>query len=87
MHKECEEEIVNVEPKKIRKRYPVVIPYIKDFSDQLRRTFKKYEVPAYFKPSNTLRQLLVRPKDHMIKESVVGPVYRIFFVKTVRPLT
>ena len=31
----------------------------------------------YFKPANTLRQLLVRPKDPVAKERVVGPVYRI----------
>ena len=59
MDKEGEEETVNIEPKKTRKRYPVVILYIKGFSEQLRRTFIKYEVLAYFNPSNTLRQLLV----------------------------
>ena len=32
---------------------------------------------TYFKPSNTLRQLLVRPKDPVGKEKVVGPVYKI----------
>jgi len=39
--------------------------------------FGRYEVPTYFKPTNTLRQLLVRPKDPVEKEKVVGPVYRI----------
>ena len=52
--KKCKEEIVNDDPKKTRKKYPVIIPYIKGFSEQLRRTFRKYEVQAYFKPSNTL---------------------------------
>ena len=53
-----------------RKKRSVVIPYIKGVSEQLRRIYKQYDVPAYFKPSNTLRQLLD-------KEKVVGPVYKI----------
>ena len=60
-----------------RKRYPIVIPYIKGTSEELRRIFKKYEVPCYFKPTNTLRQLLVRPKDQLDKSKMCGPVYRI----------
>ena len=35
VEKECE----NVDPKKTRKRYPVVIPHIEGFSEQLRRIF------------------------------------------------
>ncbi len=58
-------------------KFPVVIPYIKGVSEELRRLFKRYEVPMYFKPTNTLRQLLVRPKDKLKKERVVGPVYQI----------
>ncbi len=50
-----------------KRKFPVVIPYI----------FKRYEVHFYFKPTNTLRQLLVRPKDKLKKERVVGPVYQI----------
>ena len=46
-------------------------------SEQLRRVFGGYGVPAYFKPTNTLRQMLVRPKDPLKKEQVVGPVYKI----------
>jgi len=55
----------------------VVLPYIRGFSEQLRRVFKHYNIPAFFKPSNTLRQLLVRPKDKLDKDKVVGPVYHI----------
>ncbi len=57
--------------------FPVVIPIIKGVSEELTRLFKKYEVPMYFKPTNTLRQLLVRPKDKLKKERVLGPVYQI----------
>ena len=57
--KQCEEETVNADPKKTRKRYPFVIPYIKVVLEWLRRTLRKYEVSTYFKTSNTLRQLVV----------------------------
>ena len=37
------------------KKIPVVIPYIKGFSEQIRRVLGKYGIPSYFKPTNTLR--------------------------------
>ncbi len=61
----------------MRKKLSAVIPYIKVVLEELRRLFKKYEVPLYFQPSNILRQLMVRPKDNINKESSVGPVYKI----------
>ena len=60
-----------------KKKYPVVMPYIRGFSEELRRILKGYDIPAYFKPSNTLGQLLVRPKDKLDKLQVRGPVYHI----------
>ncbi len=60
-----------------KRKFLVVIPYIKGVSEELRRLFKRYEVPMYFKPTNILRQLLVSPKDKMKKERVIGPVYQI----------
>ncbi len=60
-----------------KRKFTVVIPYIKGVSEELRRLFKRYEVHMYFKPTNTLRQLLVRPKDKLTKERVVCPVYQI----------
>ncbi len=54
-----------------------MLPYIKGVSEQLRRIFKRYEVPAYFKPIHTIRQQLVRPKDPLPKERICGPVYHI----------
>ncbi len=42
--------------------------------EKLRRVFKQYDLPAYVKPSNTIKQLLVQPKDKILKEGVVGPV-------------
>ena len=59
------------------KKIPVVIPYIKGFSEQIRRVFGRYGTPTYFKSTNTLRQLLVKPKDPVSKANVVEPVYKI----------
>ena len=43
----------------------------------MRRVFGNYGIPTYFKPTSTLRQLLVKPKDPVNKENVVEPVYKI----------
>ena len=55
----------------------VVIPYIKGTSEALRRIYGKYGIRTYFKPTHTLRQLLVSPKDKTEKKDTEGPVYRI----------
>ena len=60
-----------------KKKYPVILPYVKGVSEQLRRIFKQYKITTYFKPINTLRHLLVHPKDILDKERIVGPVYHI----------
>ncbi len=49
--------------------------YIRGVAEQLRRVFKHYDGPAYFKPSNIIKQLLVWPKDKILKERGVGPGY------------
>ncbi len=60
-----------------KRKFPVVVPYIRGVAEQLRRVFKHYDLPAYFKPSNTIKQLLVWPNDKIMKERVVEPVYHI----------
>ena len=60
-----------------RKKRAVVVPYIRGFSEELKRIFGGFGVPTYFKSSNTLRQQLVHPKDPVGKDKVVGPVYKI----------
>ena len=42
----------------------------------MRQVFGNYGIPTYFKPTNTLRQLLVKPKDPVSKENVVGQCTR-----------
>ena len=70
-------EEAQVTPDKEKAKKIPVIPYIKGFSEQIRRVFGRYGTPTYFKPTNMLRQLLVKLKDPVSKENVVGPVYKI----------
>ena len=59
------------------KRNNIVIPYVSGVSEKLRRIFNKHNIPVFFKPSNTLRQKLVHPKDrtpHTQKSNLVYAV-------------
>ena len=40
-----------------------VIPYIKGLTEQYRHTLTKYKVRVFFKGTNTLKSLLMHPKD------------------------
>ena len=53
-----------------------MVPYYKGLSESLKRTCNKYGVQVYFKGGNTIRSLLMAPKDKdpMMKES--GVIYR-----------
>ena len=44
--------------KREEEKRPVIIPYIKGCSEELKMTFGRYRIPAYSKPTNTLHQLL-----------------------------
>ena len=55
----------------------IVLPYIKGISEALRRNFQKFGIRVTFKPTQTLRQFLVAPKDKTEKKDVTGPVYMI----------
>ena len=55
----------------------VVIPYIKGFSEALRRIYDSYGIRGCFKPTSTLRQFLVAPKDKSEKKDITGPIYSI----------
>ena len=50
---------------------------MKYFQEQVLRLYKNYNTPAYYKPFNTLHQQLVRPKDPVPKDRVVGPIYHV----------
>ena len=54
----------------------IVVPYYKGLSKSLKRTCNKHGVHIYFKGGNTIRSLLMAPKDKdpMLKKS--GVIYR-----------
>ena len=59
------------------KKFPVCLPYIPGTSEQLSRIFKTHGIPTYCKPTTTLRQLLVKPKDQTPKEKQCSVIYNI----------
>jgi len=59
------------------KKFPVRIPYVKGTSETVQRILKKHGVPSFHKPFNTLRSLLVRPKDKDDPKKMCGVLYDI----------
>jgi hypothetical protein len=55
----------------------VTIPYIKNTSEAVRRNLTPLGIKTAFKPVNTLRQLVVHPKDPIPKEDRAEVVYQI----------
>ena len=53
------------------------LPYIRGTSEKLARIFKKHGVTTYHKPTNTIRSLLVNPKDRTPIDKKCGVVYHI----------
>ena len=56
---------------------PIGLPYIKGLSENLQRLFHSNNIQTYRKPFNTLRSLLVKPKDATPIEQQCGLVYHI----------
>ena len=59
------------------KSQPIGIPYIKGISEPLARVFTKHGLKVYHKPINTLRSMLVHPKDITSKFNRSGVVYEV----------
>ncbi|XP_072042917.1 uncharacterized protein [Amphiura filiformis] len=55
----------------------VVIPYVQGVSERLQRSFKKYGISTAMKPHNTLKRLLVHPKDKIDSSQSCDCVYEI----------
>ncbi len=53
------------------------LPYIQGLSEELQRIYKDHGVNVYHKPVNTLRSLLVKPKDKTHKKDKCGVVYNV----------
>ena len=60
-----------------RKPKSVFIPYIQGFSEKLQKIYKKYNINTIHKPYNTLKELLVHPKDPTEDLDKCGVIYRI----------
>ncbi|XP_072051726.1 uncharacterized protein [Amphiura filiformis] len=55
----------------------VVIPYIEGRSEKLQRIFWKHRIATAMKPHNTLKSLLVHPKDKRDPNETCEVVYRV----------
>ena len=53
------------------------IPYVKGVAEPISRILRSTSVQVAMKPQQTLRQLLVRPKDKLKPEEKSGVVYKI----------
>ena len=54
----------------------MVIPYYKGISESLKNTCRKYGVQVYFKGGNTIKNLLMAPKDQDTFQKKSGVIYR-----------
>ena len=59
----------------IQKSY-MVIPYYKGLSESLKKTCSKHVVQVYFKGGNTIKNLLVDPKDQDPIQKKIRAIYR-----------
>ena len=53
------------------------LPYVAGLSEQLGRLYKSHNIHMYHKPANTLRSMVVHPKDKTPKEHKCGTIYNI----------
>ena len=60
-----------------RSKGNVGIPYVEGITESLQRLFRSHGVNAYVQPQNTLRSLLVAPKDKADKLEKCGAVYQV----------
>ena len=76
--KKKQQKLVSSAAQAQRKTHPPIgLPFIKGISEPLERIFKKHGVKIYHKPTNTLRQHLVHPKDPTHKENKTGVIYEV----------
>ncbi len=74
LHRQSQGTSSNVD-RSVKNKSFVVLPYIKGVSERIRDAFKKVGVQAHFKGTNTLRNILVSPKDKDTKLSKQDVIY------------
>ena len=72
--KERTTEVTEEESKPNKK---INLPYIQGASEQLKRTFNKYNIKTTFYTPTTLRSLLSKPKDPIPKEDRNNVIYQL----------
>ena len=60
-----------------RRKQMIVLPYVGGLSEKLHRVFKKHQATLCSKPAQTIRQVLVHPKDKVHPLYKCGTVYCI----------
>ena len=55
----------------------VVIPYVQGVSERLQRVFNKHNIQTAMKPTNTLKNILVHPKDKRDDQETCDCVYEV----------
>ena len=61
--------------KEVKEKGHIVIPYTQGLCESIKKICGRYGIQTYFKGSNTIRNVLVSPKDkdHMVNQS--GAIY------------
>ena len=75
--KKQREPVVNETPSTAQRQQSVALPYVQGTSEKLRRIFQQHGVPSYHKPFNTIKSLLVHPKDQSETHRKCNTVYSI----------
>ena len=55
----------------------VVIPYVQDLSEAVSRVYKRHGIPTAMRPFQSIRSLLVHPKDKHRPQDICECVYKI----------
>jgi hypothetical protein len=74
---EKKKKVKSTAEKKEKNKGHVTIPYVKGTSERLRRVFKSHRIGTSFRPINKISQLIIHPKDKILKEEKCGVVYEV----------